>query len=115
MKRERHPTSSYNQHSDKLLTVMKLLTPLESVLLFMLLSLGTSTLARTSSAAPGLFIEYTLTTANSPDCEPSLVDNYPVQVQYRTIFISAESTNNSNDIEATEWMDSPNKPTPKPG
>ena len=100
---------------------MKLLTALDTVLLFIQLSFGTSTLARrtnraaaASSTAPGFFIEYTLITANSPDCEPSLGDNYPVQVQHRTIVSSSESAN-SNDVDATEWTDSPMKPTPKPG
>ena len=48
----------------------------------------------------GFTVEYTLIIANSPDCEPSLVDNYPVRVQYREIIGG----------DGGQWMDSPNMP-----
>ena len=51
----------------------------------------------------GLTVQYTLITANSPDCEPSLVDNFPVQVQYRTIMTGG-------DVERIgQWMNSPSR------
>ena len=56
----------------------------------------------------GLTVQYTLIVANSPDCEPSLVDNFPVRVQYRTIVTGGDGEQNNNDI--SEWMDSPNMP-----
>ena len=55
-----------------------------------------------------LIVEYTLVMANSPDCEPSLSDDFPVRVQYRTI----------SDLEvnaANNWIDSPFKPAFIPG
>ena len=64
--------------------------------------------ARNSQADPeaprsAFTFKYTLITANSPDCEPSLVDNFPVRVQYRTI-------SGSDGRGVSEWMDSPNMP-----
>ena len=56
-----------------------------------------------SNTTRGFLVEYTLITANSPDCEPSLVDNFPVRVQYRLITPEDDST-------VTEWTDSPNTP-----
>ena len=56
----------------------------------------------------GFTVDYTLTTVNSPDCESSLVDNFPVRVQYRTI-IGADDGGQSN-TSVSEWMDSPNTP-----
>ena len=55
------------------------------------------------SNTTGFILKYALITANSPDCEPSLVDNFPVGVQYRTI---------SGSDGVSEWMDlySPNMP-----
>ena len=52
----------------------------------------------------GLTVQYTLITANSPDCEPSLVDNFPVQVQYRTIITGGDGES------VSQWMDSPRMP-----
>lgn len=55
-----------------------------------------------------LIVEYTLVMANSPDCEPSLSDDFPVRVQYRTI----------SDLEvnaANNWIDSPFQPAFVPG
>ena len=49
----------------------------------------------------GFRVEYTLITANSPDCELSLVDNFPVRVQYRT------TIGNGGEGGLSEWMDSP--------
>ena len=50
--------------------------------------------------------KYTLTTANSPDCERSLVgDNSPVRMQYRTISVSDGEKSNTS---VSEWMDFPN-------
>ena len=40
-------------------------------------------------------IEYTLMTLNSPDCESSLADNFPVRVQYREL---------SPDRTPGKWM-----------
>ena len=56
----------------------------------------------------GFTVEYTLITANSPDCEPSLIDNFPVRVQYRTIIGSGDGGQSNNGVN--EWMDSPNTP-----
>ena len=47
-------------------------------------------------------VDYTLMTANSPDCESSLVDNFPVRVQYRRA---------SPGQAPSAWMDSPFAPT----
>jgi hypothetical protein len=55
----------------------------------------------------GFTVEYTLIVANSPDCERSLVDNFPVRVQYRTIITGGDGGTNNN---VSEWMDSPNMP-----
>ena len=55
-----------------------------------------------------LTVEYTLIIANSPDCEPSLVDNFPVRVQYRTIMTGGDGGQNNSRV--SEWMDSPNVP-----
>lgn len=59
------------------------------------------------SNTTGFTVEYTLITANSPDCEPSLVNNFPVRVQYRAI-IGGEGEASSASI--SEWVDSPNTP-----
>ena len=58
---------------------------------------------------PGFPVEYTLITANSPDCEPSMVDKFPVRVQYRTIIGDDGGQSNTS---VSEWMDSrsPNMP-----
>ena len=52
----------------------------------------------------GLTVQYTLIIANSPDCELSLVDNFPVRVQYRTIIIGGDGES------VSQWMDSPRMP-----
>ena len=52
----------------------------------------------------GLTVQYTLIIANSPDCQPSLVDNFPVRVQYRTILTGGDGE------RVSEWMDSPTSP-----
>ena len=52
----------------------------------------------------GLRVEYTLITANSPDCDPSLADNFPVRLQYRLIRPTQAAENSQM---ATEWMASP--------
>ena len=52
----------------------------------------------------GLTVQYTLIIANSPDCEPSLVDNFPVQVQYRMIMTGG------NGESVSQGMDSPMMP-----
>ena len=49
----------------------------------------------------GLRVEYTLVTANSPDCDPSLIDNFPVRLQYRLIRPQAAEN------DSYEWMASP--------
>ena len=56
----------------------------------------------------GFTIQYTMIIANSPDCEPSLVDNFPVRIQYRTIMTGGDGGQNNSRIR--EWMDSPNMP-----
>ena len=56
----------------------------------------------------GLTVEYILIIANSPDCEASLVDNFSVRVQYRTIVAGGDGGQNNNGI--SEWTDSPNMP-----
>ncbi len=53
----------------------------------------------------GFRVKYTLVTANSPDCAPSLIDNFPVRVQYRLIHLQP----------STEWMDSLCMPSVMPG
>jgi hypothetical protein len=58
----------------------------------------------------GFTVEYTLIIANSPDCERSLVDNFPVRVQYRTIITGDDGGTNNNGTSVSEWMDSPNMP-----
>ena len=58
----------------------------------------------------GFLIEYTLITANSPDCEPSLADSYSVRVQYRLTHPSTRQRNAeapSNQNRAGPWRDSP--------
>ena len=67
-------------------------------------------IAAPQSNRTGFTVEYTLATANSPDCEPSLVDNFPVRVQYRTIIGAGDGGQSS--ISVSEWMDSmsPNMP-----
>ena len=58
---------------------------------------------RTASSQPqppssdGFTVEYTLITVNSPDCESSPVDKFPVRVQYRDA---------SPDGTPGEWRDS---------
>ena len=56
----------------------------------------------------GFTVEYTLITANSPDCDPSLIDNFPLRVQYRTIIGSGDGGQSNSSV--IEWMDSPNMP-----
>ena len=56
----------------------------------------------------GFTVQYTLIIANSPDCEPSPVDNFPVRVQYRTIVTGGDGGQNNNSV--SEWMDSTNMP-----
>ena len=60
----------------------------------------------------GFSVEYTLITANSPDCEPSLVDNFPVRVQYRKTR-PGNSDGSTNSPE--EWTGSPFAPVLMPG
>ena len=60
-----------------------------------------------SNTTRGFLVEYTLMTANSPDCEPSLVDNFPVRVQYRLITPAEVNLDGST---VTEWRYSPNTP-----
>ena len=55
----------------------------------------------------GLTVQYTLIIANSPDCEPSLVDNFPVRIQYRTIMTGGDGGPNNS---VSQWMDSPRMP-----
>ena len=55
----------------------------------------------------GFTVEYTLITVNSPDCEPSLVDSFPVRVQYRTI---SDGDGELSNTSVSEWMDPPNIP-----
>ena len=52
-------------------------------------------------------VEYTLLTANSPDCaEPSMVDNFPVRVQYRTVTLMEDDNGiNINRGSASQWTD----------
>ena len=59
-----------------------------------------------ATSTAGFTVEYTLITANSPDCEPSLVDKFPVRVQYRTISGNGDGGQSYNSV--SEWMDSPN-------
>ena len=54
----------------------------------------------------GLTVQYTMIIANSPDCERSLVDNFPVIVQYRTIMTGGDGGQNNS---VSQWMDSPSR------
>ena len=63
-----------------------------------------------SNTLQGFSIHYTLISANSPDCDPSLADNYPVTVQYRHQFIIGDANWNMS-----EWISSPLAPTLTPG
>ena len=56
----------------------------------------------TASSTNGFLVEYTLLIANSPDCEPSLVDNFPVRVQYRIVTLMEDDNNGSS---AGQWKD----------
>ena len=70
---------------------------------------GQSRIARSvASEKPhsGYTVEYTLVTANSPDCERSLVDEFPVRLQYRTIISGGDGGQSINN-SVSEWMDSP--------
>lgn len=69
----------------------------------------------TPTVARPFFVDYTLMTANSPDCEPSLVDDFPVRILYRQIETAAVTpqgvaNNNVTGAIASAWMDSPNPP-----
>ena len=55
----------------------------------------------------GFIVAYTLITANSPDCEPSLVDNFPVRVQYRAII---DGDGEQSNTSVSDWMGSPDAP-----
>ena len=58
-------------------------------------------------------VQYTLIIANSPDCDRStLVDDFPIRVQYRMITTSDDGGQNNNSV--SEWMDSPNMPGTRP-
>lgn len=48
-------------------------------------------------------LNYTLLTANSPDCKPSLSDSFPVLVQYRMMLSGESSYDNSSTLR--EWLD----------
>ena len=65
---------------------------------------GLYRIARSVADATAFTIEYTLITANSPDCEPSLINDYPVRVQYRTIIGGGDGRGQNNSV--SEWMDS---------
>ena len=69
------------------------------------------------NATRGFRVEYTLVTANSPDCEFSLVDDFPVRVQYRLIRQRSETSNgaDSQSSTVTEWMDPLCMPSVTPG
>ena len=67
-----------------------------------------------NNATRGFRVEYTLVTANSPDCEFSLVDDFPVRVQYRLIRQRSE-TSNGVDSQPSEWMDPLCTPSVTPG
>lgn len=71
-----------------------------------------------SDTTRGFRVEYTLITANSPDCESSLVDNFPVRVQYRMIQRSEGSDDQIDGVDqfqpSSKWTDSictPSYPT----
>ena len=51
-----------------------------------------------SDVNEGFAADYTLITANSPDCEPGLADNFPVRVQYRTA--------SPSESQFGQWTDS---------
>ncbi len=51
----------------------------------------------------GFIITYTLIIVNSPDCEPSLIDDFPVRVQYRMI---SNGDGEQSNTSISEWMGS---------
>ena len=71
----------------------------------------------------GFSVKYTLVTANSADCEPSLVNNFPVRVQYRKTSPrndrdASGSRTNGGDLDSTildNWKDSSYAPVLMPG
>ena len=67
---------------------------------------GLYRIARSVADETAFTIEYTLITANSPDCEPSLIDKFPVRVQHRTIISDDDGGGQNNSV--SEWMDSTN-------
>jgi hypothetical protein len=83
------------------------LRPLTVLLLQWLLNLRPLCVAAETPQTTGFTVEYTLIIANSPDCERSLVDSFPVRVQYRTIMTGGDGGKNNS---VSQWMDSPNMP-----
>lgn len=57
----------------------------------------------------GFIITYTLITVNSPDCEPSLIDDFPVGVQYRMI---SNGDGEQSNTSVSEWMGSTSPKAP---
>ena len=57
----------------------------------------------------GFIATYTLITVNSPDCEPSLIDDFPIRVQYRMI---SNGDGEQNNISISEWMGSTSPKAP---
>jgi hypothetical protein len=53
----------------------------------------------------GFTVEYALIIANSPDC--SLIDNFPVRVQYRVVITGGDGGQNNS---INQWIGSPNIP-----
>lgn len=68
--------------------------------------------SHTQSPTAGFNVEYTILRADSPDCDPSLADNFPVQVQYR--MAARANTGGGNEATFSEWMVSPIAPTEMP-
>ena len=57
----------------------------------------------------GFIVTYTLITVNSPDCEPSLIDDFPIRVQYRMI---SNGDGEQSNTSISEWMGSSSPKAP---
>ena len=85
----------------KLLRLLPVLT-IAVHLLLPLFSLVAANSADTRTAGESLAVSYTLVTVNSPDCEPSLADDYPVLVQHRRV--SPGKGDSAATGVASEWV-----------
>ena len=79
------------------------LLPVLTIAVHLLLPLFSLAAAnKADMAGESLTVSYTLVTVNSPDCEPSLADDYPVVVQHRRV--SPGKGDSAATGVASEWM-----------